>query len=102
MKGPTHHHPASCGGCCTRLQHFGVQLGATTVLEEINLLRVPTLLAAGRLMFAYPNVTPFDRMWVNSPGGYWMRSRISRIASVSTKSKSCRKISSASLACAKW
>ncbi|HEY2840899.1 MAG TPA: NADH-quinone oxidoreductase subunit M [Pirellulales bacterium] len=27
-----------------------------------------TLLAAGRLLFAYPDVTPFDRMWINSPG----------------------------------
>jgi len=27
-----------------------------------------TLFAAGRLMFAYPDVASFDRMWVNSPG----------------------------------
>lgn len=31
------HHPPSCGGCCTRLTHFGVRLGTTTVLENINL-----------------------------------------------------------------
>ena len=37
MNGPTHHHPASCGGCCTQLKHFGVQLGDANVLEEINL-----------------------------------------------------------------
>jgi len=37
MNGPTHHHPASCGGCCTRLAHFGVRLGNATVLEDINL-----------------------------------------------------------------
>ena len=37
MNGPTHHHPASCGGCCTQLKHFGVRLSDTTVLEEINL-----------------------------------------------------------------
>ena len=30
-------HPPSCGGCCTRLTHFGVRLGATAVLEDINL-----------------------------------------------------------------
>jgi len=37
MKGPTHHHPSSCGGCCTRLAHFGVRLGSASVLEDINL-----------------------------------------------------------------
>jgi len=37
MNGPTHHHPVSCGGCCTQLAHFGVRLGSATILEEINL-----------------------------------------------------------------
>ncbi len=37
MTGPTHHHPASCGGCCTQLKHFGVRLGEAAVLEEISL-----------------------------------------------------------------
>jgi len=30
-------HPATCGGCCTRLLDFGVRLGGTAVLEHIQL-----------------------------------------------------------------
>jgi len=29
---------------------------------------IVTLLAAGRLMLAFPDVAPFDRLWVSSPG----------------------------------
>ena len=43
MAGAAQHHPPgsahgrACGGCCTRLEHFGVTIGGRVILEDINL-----------------------------------------------------------------